>query len=227
MTPRTARTLLLVAVVAAVAALVLALATPTPPPRADLAAGPAVTAEATAPTGRPRPDSTAPPTADPTWPAAFPAVAPDATAPTDPVRIRIPAIGVDAPVVAVGLEPDGSMEVPGADQAGWYHPTAVRPGAPAGSAVVAAHVDFGGRRGVFFDLRHVPEGAEVVVIDTTGAERRFVVDTRFQVDKDDLPTEELFRTDGPPTLTLITCGGAFDRSVRHYRDNIVLRARPA
>jgi hypothetical protein len=54
-----------------------------------------------------------------------------------------------------------------------------------------------------------------------------VVDTRFQVDKDELPAEELFRTGGPPTLTLITCGGAFDRSIRHYRDNIILRARPA
>ena len=107
-------------------------------------------------------------------------------------------------MVAVGLEPDGAMEVPGADQAGWYHPTDVRPGAASGSAVVAAHVDFGGRRGVFFDLRQVPVGAEVVVVDDAGTERRFVVDTRFQVDKDDLPAEELFRTGGPPTLTLIT-----------------------
>lgn len=224
MTPRTARTLLLVAVVAAVAALVLALATPAPPPRSDLTAGPSVTAGVTAPATRPRP---VPPGTGPTWPTATPTGAANPPVPADPVRIRIPAIGVDAPVVAVGLEPDGSMDLPAADQAGWYHPTAVRPGAGAGSAVVAAHVDFGGRRGVFFDLRQVTVGAEVVVVDTAGTERRFVVDSRFQIDKDELPTDELFRTDGPPTLTLITCGGTFDRSVRHYRDNIVLRARPA
>jgi hypothetical protein len=227
MTLRTARILVVVAVVAALAALVLTLAAPTAPPRADLTAGPpaggATPSSTTAPAGTPITVGT------PATPVAetSPPPAPAGTDPAEPSRIRIPAIGVDAPVVAVGLEPDGSMEVPGADQAGWYHPTEVRPGAAAGSAVVAAHVDFGGRRGVFFDLRQVPVGAEVVVVDQRGTERRFVVDTRFQVDKDELPAEELFRTGGPPTLTLITCGGAFDRSIRHYRDNIILRARPA
>ncbi len=49
---------------------------------------------------------------------------------------------------------------------------------------------------------------------------------RLQVDKDELPTQELFRVTGTPTLTLITCGGSFDRSVRHYEDNIVVRAVP-
>jgi hypothetical protein len=234
MTQRSARILVVVALVAAVAALVLTLMGPTSPPRADLVAGPPAGAAAVVSTTGPR--TTPPGPADATAGAPTTPLAPTPTAgspsglgggtPAEPARIRIPAIGVDAPVVAVGLEPDGAMEVPGADQAGWYHPTDVRPGAASGSAVVAAHVDFGGRRGVFFDLRQVPVGAEVVVVDDAGTERRFVVDTRFQVDKDDLPAEELFRTGGPPTLTLITCGGAFDRSVRHYRDNIVLRARP-
>jgi sortase (surface protein transpeptidase) len=147
--------------------------------------------------------------------------------PVEPVRLAIPAIGVDAPIVPVGLEPDGSMEVPAVDRAGWYHPTAVWPGMPAGSSVLAAHVDYGGRRGVFFDLRRVPVGAEVWVLDGQGRARRFVVDTRFQIDKDALASHDLFRVDGSPTLTLITCGGAFDSRSRHYQDNIVVQASPA
>jgi sortase (surface protein transpeptidase) len=147
------------------------------------------------------------------------------TAPLTPGRLRIPALGVDAPVVPVGLNPDGSMEIPGATEVGWYE-LGVTPGSPTGSAVLAAHVDYAGERGVFFDLRSLPEGAEVFVQAPDGRELRFVVDQRFQVDKDELPGEELFRAGGEPTLTLITCGGAFDRSVRSYRDNIVVRAAP-
>lgn len=147
-------------------------------------------------------------------------------APQPPARLRIPSIGVDAPVVPVGLEADGSMEIPGATEVGWYEP-GVRPGSTQGSAVLAAHVDYGGQPGAFFDLRSLPEGAEVFVVGPDGHELRFVVDGRLQVDKEELPVEELFRSAGPPTLTLITCGGSFDRSARHYDDNIVVRAAPA
>ena len=146
--------------------------------------------------------------------------------PAMPARLRIPTIGVDAPVVPVGLEPDGSMGIPDATEVGWYEP-GVRPGSAEGSAVLAAHVDHGGRRGAFFDLRRLPEGAEVIVVGRDGQERRFVVDERTQVGKQQLPVQELFRSGGPPVLTLITCGGSFDRSSRHYEDNIVVRALPA
>lgn len=162
-----------------------------------------------------------------TDPAGRVAAPPPPHAPgVEPARLQIPSLGVDAPVVPVGLEPDGSMELPGATQVGWYEPTGTRPGDARGSAVLAAHVDHQGRRGVFFDLRSLPEGAEVVVTGPDGTPRRFGVESRFQVDKDALPVEELFRTDGEPTLALITCGGAFDRSSRHYEDNIVILATP-
>ena len=65
------------------------------------------------------------------------------------------------------------------------------------------------------------------VTDRDGTVRRFVVKERFQVQKTVLPTGELFRTDGAPVLTLITCGGRFDESRGHYFDNIVVRAVPA
>lgn len=144
---------------------------------------------------------------------------------TTPRRITIADIDVDAPVVAVGLQVNGSMEIPGADEAGWYHYGA-RPGGVAGSTVIAAHVDHKGQPGVFIELRRLEIGAEVAVTDNLGLVRRYTVTERFQVDKDDLPAEELFRLDGTPTLTLITCGGTFNRKQRHYSDNIVIRATP-
>jgi LPXTG-site transpeptidase (sortase) family protein len=159
--------------------------------------------------------------------AAAPTTAPTTTLapPAEPVTLTIPSLGVDAPVVPVGLEPSGEMEVPPATEAGWYlH--GPRPGAAAGTAVIAAHVDYGGQRGVFFDLRSLQVGSEVTVDDVAGARHRYVVTERYQVDKDELPIEQIFVAGGEPGLTLITCGGVFDRGVRSYEDNIVVRAVP-
>jgi LPXTG-site transpeptidase (sortase) family protein len=143
--------------------------------------------------------------------------------PAFPTRLSIPSLDVDATVVAVGLEPDGSMEIPGATEAGWYHYGA-RPGDAEGSAVIAAHVDHLKQPGVFINLRRLEIGSDVSVLDADGRSHHFVVTERFQIDKDELPSAELFRTTGEPTLTLITCGGKFSPKARSYADNIVVRA---
>ena len=154
----------------------------------------------------------APPVSEPVLPAV-------------PTGLSIPSLGVLAPVVPVGLEEDRSMQIPGVSEAGWYLPGRA-PGSPTGSAVIAAHVDFNERPGVFFELRGIQPGAEVVVTDAAGGTHRFVVTERTQVAKDRVPMQELFRTGGDPILTLVTCGGAFDSGARSYSDNIIVRAVP-
>jgi LPXTG-site transpeptidase (sortase) family protein len=186
-------------------------------PRADLV-GPEVTSitETLPPTPVTVPQAVGSPTTTTTEPD--PGVVPQ--------RLQIPSLGLDAPVVPVGLEGDGSMQIPGATESGWYWP-GTAPGAQTGSAVIAAHVDYAGQRGVFFDLRTVEVGSEISVLDEQGVPLRYVITERFQVDKDLLPIDELFRANGSHTLTLITCGGGFDASSRSYADNIVVRAVPA
>ena len=154
----------------------------------------------------------APPVSEPVLPAV-------------PTGLSIPSLGVLAPVVPVGLGEDRSMQIPGVSEAGWYLPGRA-PGSPTGSAVIAAHVDFNERPGVFFELRDIQPGAEVVVTDAAGGTHRFVVTERTQVAKDRVPMQELFRTGGDPILTLVTCGGAFDSGARSYSDNIIVRAVP-
>jgi sortase (surface protein transpeptidase) len=144
-----------------------------------------------------------------------------------PVRLRIPSIGVDAPVVAVDVEPDGEMEVPDdVRDAGWYrHGPA--PGEP-GAAVIAGHVDSREQgRGAFFDLRRLDVGAQVKVTDADGNVQRFDVVARRTYDKAGLPADALFTREGRPQLVLITCGGDFDREARSYRDNVVIYAQPS
>ncbi len=109
--------------------------------------------------------STPAPAARPTT-TTTPATTTTAAPPPVPNRIRIPAIGVDASVVPVGLNPDGSMEVPAASDVGWYE-LGVRPGGPQGSSVLAAHVDYAGQRGAFYDLRALEVGAELEVTGPT------------------------------------------------------------
>lgn len=142
--------------------------------------------------------------------------------PGDPLRITIPAIGVDAPLVPVGLEADGAMRTPDFGHAAWYAP-GPRPGAP-GPAVVVAHVDSKANGpDVFFRLRELAAGDEVVVHYRTSAVT-FVVTGKEQAPKTALPTKRIWNGATAPVLRLITCGGAFDRAARSYLDNIIVYA---
>lgn len=143
-----------------------------------------------------------------------------------PSRLRIAALGIDAPVVGLGVASTGAMEVPpDADTVAWYG-YGPSPGQP-GSAVLAAHVDYNGREGVFFRLRDLRAGDMVIVDFADGGSRTFVVRERASVAKEALPVDELFRREGRRALTLITCGGDFNPATRSYRDNVIVRAVPA
>jgi hypothetical protein len=144
-----------------------------------------------------------------------------------PVRVRVDEPAIDAPVVAIGVDPGTSaLEIPDdVTVAGWYRfgPT---PGGP-GSAVITAHVDSAAQgAGAFFRLRSTEPGAIVTVTYADGTERRFEVTGRRSYAKTALPAEQLFTRSGPPVLTLITCGGAFDRATRRYAENVVVFAVP-
>lgn len=145
----------------------------------------------------------------------------------DPARLAIPALGIDAPVVAVGIEDDGEMEIPAdVDQAGWYR-FGASPGAE-GSAVIAGHVDSRTQGlGIFARLRELEVGARVDVAFADGTSEVFVVTARQEIDKPTVPLDAVFSRSGSPRLTLITCGGEFDATERSYRSNVIVTAVPA
>lgn len=144
-----------------------------------------------------------------------------------PRRVAIPAIGVRTRIVPVGLQEDGAIEIPDDIRlVGWYD-LGVPPGADRGSAVLVAHRD--GRaqgRGVFYDLGLLEVDDEVVVRTDDGQDLRFAVVSRESIRKKRLPYEELFAVDGPPRLTLISCGGEYDPDAGGYQDNVVVTAVP-
>ncbi len=141
-----------------------------------------------------------------------------------PVSVEIPSIGVRAPVIKLGLNPDRSLEVPtDFGDTGWWSGGA-RPG-ERGPAVIVGHVDSKTGPAIFYRLGELRRGDKVVVVGRDGSRVRFTVEGSEKYPKDDFPTARVYgRTDGP-TLRLITCGGDFDSSTGHYVDNTVVYAR--
>ena len=154
-----------------------------------------------------------------------PAVVPPGTlAESLPLTVSIPALGVSSDVMRLGLEDDGSMEVPpGAYPAGWYEggPT---PG-ELGPAVLAGHVDWAGDAGVFAGIGTLAAGDEIRVGRADGRIAIFRVERAERFAKDRFPTAAVYGDIDHAGLRLITCGGAFDEGVQDYRDNVVVFAR--
>jgi sortase (surface protein transpeptidase) len=142
---------------------------------------------------------------------------------SSPVRLRIPAIDVDSELMQLGLHDDGSLEVPPEGfPAGWYtgSPT---PG-ELGPAIIAGHVDWAGSPGVFFSLRELAQGAEILVERADGSTALFRVRSIHQFPKEAFPTDAVYADIDHAGLRLITCGGSYDSRARSYSDNVVVFA---
>ena len=140
--------------------------------------------------------------------------------------MSVPALGIDAAVVPVGVTRDGAVRIPrDARRAGWYR-FGARPASGTGSVVLVAHVDSRTQgRGAFYPLRQADPGDRVKVI-ADGRRWTYQVVARELFGKRALPIEDLFRRDGREVLTLITCGGRYLADAGGYQDNVVVSAVP-
>ncbi|MGV9554939.1 class F sortase [Streptomyces sp. NPDC003401] len=148
-------------------------------------------------------------------------------APAVPQRVDIPALGVQAPVVARGLDARGAIAAPPYEQAGvvgWYA-AGVRPGA-AGAALMVGHVDTETRPAVFHRLGTLTAGETVRVVRADGEVAEFTVDDVTVVRRDAFDAHRAYgaREPGRAELRLITCGGTFDRASRSYTANVIVSA---
>jgi hypothetical protein len=142
-----------------------------------------------------------------------------------PVRLQIPAIGVDTGLLRLGKAKDGTVDVPSGphrwEEAGWYAGEGgTRPGDP-GSAVVLGHVDSRSGPAVFYRVRELRRGDRVEVTTADGTVFRFTVDRVEQYPKTRFPTADVYYPTLTPKLRLVTCGGSFDRASHHYRSNVI------
>ncbi|AZQ36175.1 class F sortase [Streptomyces cyaneochromogenes] len=141
-----------------------------------------------------------------------------------PVRLRIPAIDVDTPVIRLGLAADGTVQVPPVtadDRAGWYRHSPT-PG-QVGPSVILGHVTVGAYGdGVFRHLARLHRGDRIVARRDDGSSAEFTVSAVRTVAKADFPADDVYGDVARPELRLITCGGP--RAGDEYRDNVIVFA---
>ncbi|MFD5604184.1 class F sortase [Streptomyces sp. NPDC127064] len=140
-------------------------------------------------------------------------------------RVRIPAIRVDAPVMPVGLDPDGWVGAPPPEDpnlAGWFT-GAVSPGEK-GTAVVVGHVDNKQGPAVFYGLGALKKGNRVEILRHDGKTAVFEVYGIEVFEKSHFPGDRVYGSKGDPELRVITCGGGFSKQ-NGYDGNVVVFAR--
>ncbi|MDP4510803.1 class F sortase [Nonomuraea turcica] len=141
----------------------------------------------------------------------------------NPVRLRIPAIGVSTRVIPLRLDAGNRLIAPKQfDRVGW-NKAGPEPGEQ-GVAVIAGHVDSTTGPAVFYRLRQLRKGDRVHVDRADGTTVTFVVNRLSRYPKNRIPDKEVYGSGGGTQLRLITCGGAFDRQRRSYQDNVIVFA---
>lgn len=140
-----------------------------------------------------------------------------------PERLRIDAIGVDHEFEILEVV-DGVMQEPsGPDVATWYKESG-RLG-EMNNTLVAGHLNYWGvPKGIFFDLHTLEEGDTVEVTGSDGL--AYVYEVRWVRMESNLapPVPEVAAATDEPSLTLITCGGAWNAAISEYDQRTVVRA---
>lgn len=151
---------------------------------------------------------------------------PQAQAPTDerPTSLTVAGTSINMPVVPGGVSAEGAMEIPDAfDRAAWYR-FGPAPGAAAGTAVIAGHIDTTSDRAPFSQLKSLAAGTAIQVgRDGAPALNYRVVSVELMA-KDKFDGDALFRRSGPHELKVVTCGGRWLDERMDYSDNVIVTA---
>lgn len=142
-----------------------------------------------------------------------------------PARLIIPAMSLDAPVVYVGITPEGAMDIPKTpNEVGWYE-LGNRPGEN-GSAVIAGHYGTweNGQGSVFDELHTLRKGDTIYVEDDTGARTTFIVRESLIYAPNADASEVFTSTDHKSHLNLITCQGDWNSASKSYSERLVVFA---
>jgi hypothetical protein len=153
-------------------------------------------------------------------PRAFPVLEP-----SQPIRLTIPSLKVQAPILNVGLAKDGSVDVPPLkrhNEAGWFElgPT---PG-QFGPALIVGHADTRTGPSVFHDLGKMKPGQRIEVLRQDGSVAVFRVNSIERFGKSALPIQRVYGDYSRPSLRLVTCGGAWLGGTAGYADNVIVFA---
>ena len=142
-----------------------------------------------------------------------------------PTAVQIPKIGVSSSLVSLGLQADGTLQVPSDFAvAGWYANGAFPGDDDAPPALIVGHVDDYKGPAVFYRLKELTAGDKVIVPRTDGSVATFIVYKTESYLKDQFPSQQVYAETSRPELRLITCTGQFDSGAKSYLSNFVAYA---
>ncbi|MFE9250980.1 class F sortase [Streptomyces sp. NPDC007088] len=145
--------------------------------------------------------------------------------PSRPLKVTVPALFVEAPVMGLDLDENGRLRTPPMSrpkQVGWYE-KGPSPGA-AGTALIVGHRDTKTGPAVFLNLNALHRGDTVKVARADRRTAVFTVDKVKTYTKDKFPDDKVYGgAGGRPELRLMTCGGRFDKK-SGYSANVVVFA---
>lgn len=134
-----------------------------------------------------------------------------------PVRLFIPAIGLDTSIDGMGVNSAGEMDVPDGNSphVGWYKYGTI-PG-NIGSAVIDAHVF-----AAFENLNDVLVGSSIFVMNEAGEKLEFKVEETQVYERGSLSANTLFNRKDARRLNLITCAGSPTADGSTYTHRLVV-----
>lgn len=138
-----------------------------------------------------------------------------------PIRVKIPKIGIDTEIEAVGNDAKGNMDIPkDDDNTSWYQP-GFRPGQK-GNAVLAGHLDKkDASPAVFWDIDKLEAGDEIIIVDENGEELTFAVTEKAQFPNEGFPINRVFGDSEAAMLNLITCHGEWNQGAGYDQRYVV------
>lgn len=139
-----------------------------------------------------------------------------------PVRIEIPAIGVDTQIENVGITPENVMDIPhDFTKVGWYDRGA-KPG-ESGAAILNGHFDRNdGSPAVFYKLELLEAGDEIFVTTQGNNRLTFKVKELQSYPLQNFPIEYVYGQYQGKALRLITCDGIWDQIGRSYTKRLIV-----
>ncbi|MFE5858647.1 class F sortase [Streptomyces sp. NPDC056500] len=141
-----------------------------------------------------------------------------------PVKLAVPAIVIEAPLIGVGLDAKGRLGAPPLSKpkiAGWYQ-SGPSPG-EAGTALIVGHRDTRTGPAIFLNLNALRRGDTVNVARADRQTAVFTVDDVKTYKKSEFPNDKVYGSTTRPELRLLTCGGRFNKKTG-YSANVVVFA---
>lgn len=141
------------------------------------------------------------------------------------VLLEIPAIDVRATIEEVGVLANGQVDVPRvAMNVAWFKDSAL-PGQKGKTSVIVGHLDSPTGPAVFYKVRFLIPGDELVVTYENGDRYVFVVEGKERYRFDQAPLAKIFGRNPGRMLNLITCDGAWDSGAANYQQRLVIYTR--